>query len=544
MMTNLHNGLHYITEAYYPEHIRENAREKWRGLSGWKRANYVKSRMGETAAIIYQEYAGLSGNCPESEKIIPSPLTVPDMTKIQNQAQSLNDDWKQSVLSDDHMPPSNIEILSEMLSLECTVLEISTDGILLLPDTYNPQMSRQIYERELQQIERDEQAEAARKAAEEAAARREAERLEAERIAKEKAAEAARIERERQEAERRRQEEAHRQEEERRLAEQKRIEEARLAEQKRLEEEQRRAEEKRRSAEQQSAAVAVAATQGMAASHGEVEHRLTKKDYYELSDRASLAKIRFTIEVVRAVLNVGTTDFHSVLSGIEYYEKKSKNFKRATEQCGFDYNTIEHQQNELKRVWEIVKDQPGSRPVLINQKPVNLIPSEQLSTMEDQYKERLRTAQQEKSKLIEPLIRRCDISYRTYVNKKRSRYNREHCLDPDFERKQTVTIEQAGKMLRKEFNDNTTVFVQFATQCGLDISAYTIPAQEAAKLKEQLDDSYIYYTMRDKQKSSSLVRKRPSSTKEHNKGKSLDTNTKTLSTDSVAPNRCKKTNRR
>ena len=515
MMTDLHNGLHYITEAYYPEHIRENAREKWRGLSGWKRANYVKSRMGETAAIIYQEYAGLSGNCPDSEKIIPSPLTVPDMTKIQNQAQSLNDDWKQSVLSDDHMPPTNIEILSEMLSLECTVLEISTDGVLLLPDTYNPQMSRQIYERELQQIERDEQAEAARKAAEEAA-RIEQERQEAEqrRIA----------------AERRRQEEAHRQEEERRLAEQKRIEEARLAEQKRLEEEQRRAEEKRRSAEQQSVAVTVAATQGAAtSSQTGIEHRPTKRDYYELSDRASLAKLMFTIDVVRAVLNNEPTicDFRSVLAGIEYYEKKSKNFRRAAEQCGFDYSPIEHQQNELKRVWELVKEQPGSRPAFINQKPTNLIPYEQLNTEEERYKELLRTAQQEKSKLIESLIRIWDIPYKNYENKKRTKYNREHSSDKGFRKKPLINLEESVEMLRKNFTDNTAFFEQLATQSDTDISAYTIPAQEASKLKEQLDESYIYYTMRDKQKSSSLVRKRPSSTKEHTRGKRPDENTKT-----------------
>ena len=117
MMTDLRKGLHYITEAYYPEHIRENAREKWRGLSGWKRANYVKSRMGETAAIIYQEYAGLSSNCPESEKIIPSPLNVPDMTQLQKGIQSVAGEWQQSMLSDDHMPPVNVSILSELLSL-------------------------------------------------------------------------------------------------------------------------------------------------------------------------------------------------------------------------------------------------------------------------------------------------------------------------------------------------------------------------------------------------------------------------------------------
>lgn len=514
MMTDLHNGLHYITEAYYPEHIRENAREKWRGLSGWKRANYVKSRMGETAAIIYQEYAGLSGNCPDSEKIIPSPLTVPDMTKIQNQAQSLNDNWKQSVLSDDHMPPSNIEILSEMLSLECTVLEISTDGVLLLPDTYNPQMSRQIYERELQQIERDEQAEAARKAAEEAAARREAERLEAERIAKEKAAEAARIEQERIAREQ---------------AEAVRKAEAERRKRERIEQERREAEQ-RRIEEEKAASVTVAAAQGAAtSSQTGIEHRPTKRDYYELSDRASLAKLMFTIDVVRAVLNNEPTicDFRSVLAGIEYYEKKSKNFRRAAEQCGFDYSPIEHQQNELKRVWELVKEQPGSRPAFINQKPTNLIPYEQLNTEEERYKELLRTAQQEKSKLIESLIQIWDIPYKNYENKKRTKYNKEHSSDKGFRKKPLINLKESVEMLRKNFTDNTVFFEQLATQSDTDISAYTIPAQEASKLKEQLDESYIYYTMRDKQKSSSLVRKRPSSTKEHTRGKRPDENTKT-----------------
>ena len=537
MMTSLRNGLHSITELDFTEKIRQRAKEKWRGLSGWRKLNYVQKRFGTISATIYQEYLGLSGNCPDSEKFIPIPLAIPDTQKLQNRIQNVADEWKQSMLSDDHMPPTNVSVLSELLSLEGTVTGTSFDTASVLSADYNPLESKREYEHTIQQIERDEQAEAARKAAEEAA------RIEQERIAKEQAeaarkAEAERQERERierehreveqrrrQEEERRRQEEAHRIAEERhRQEEQRRKEEAeRLAEQKRIEE-QRRAEEEK------AASVTVAATQGAAtSSQTGIEHRPTKRDYYELSDRASLAKLMFTIDVVRAVLNNEPTicDFRSVLAGIEYYEKKSKNFRRAVEQCGFDYSPIEHQQNELKRVWELVKEQPGSRPAFINQKPTNLIPYEQLNTEEERYKELLRTAQQEKSKLIESLIQIWDIPYKNYENKKRTKYNKEHSSDKGFRKKPLINLKESVEMLRKNFTDNTVFFEQLATQSDTDISAYTIPAQEASKLKEQLDESYIYYTMRDKQKSSSLVRKRPSSTKEHNKGKSPDTNTKT-----------------
>lgn len=547
MMTTLRNGLQTITEADFTKKIRQRAHRKWNGISGWRKYHYVNNRCGKSNGIIYREYLGLTGTCPKAEFYIPSPLFLPNIKKVQERIQSIANDWQKTMTSDEHLPPVNVAILSEIVSMDAAMTETQPAAIFTLSADYRPTESRRIYEQELQQIEKDEQTEAARKAAEEAArieaARIAAERTEQERIAREQAeaarkAEAERQERERiererreveqrhrQEEERRRQEEAHRIAEERhRQEEQRRKEEAeRLAEQKRIEEQHRAEEEK-------AASVTVATTQGAAtSSQTGIEHRPTKRDYYELSDRVSLAKLMFTIDVVRAVLNNEPTicDFRSVLAGIEYYEKKSKNFRRAAEQCGFDYSPIEHQQNELKRVWELVKEQPGSRPAFINQKPTNLIPYEQLNTEEERYKELLRTAQLEKSKLIESLIQIWDIPYKNYENKKRTKYNKEHSSDKGFRKKPLINLKESVEMLRKNFADNTVFFEQLATQSDTDISAYTIPAQEASKLKEQLDESYIYYTMRDKQKSSSLVRKRPSSTKEHNKGKSPDENIKT-----------------
>ena len=461
MMTDLRNGLHYITEAFFPEQIRENASKRWRGLTGWKRLNYVKKRFGETASVIYKEYLRLEGDCPDSEKIIPSPLTVPDMTKIQNQAQSLNDDWKQSVLSDDHIPPSNIEILSEMLSLEGTVLEISTDGVLLLPDTYNPQMSRQIYERELQQIERDEQAEAARKAAEEAAARREAERLETERIAKEKAAEAARIE------------------QERRKAEQRRIEE-----------------EKRRSAEQQSASAATTITvaQGAAtSSQTGIEHRSTKRDYYELSDRVAIQKLRFMVQMTRRAIAGGTEHFQTMLDGIQYYEIHSQKFTEDAKKYGMDLSQLSDMQSEMKQIWVIVKDEEYKRPAMINQPPENLISLEQLTAEEAHLQDIIKRAGMEKETCIEPLLLESTGKYMQYENQKRIQYNYSHAWKPNFKRQPALMYEDAEQQLRQIYEENTDFFFQSAKKHNISTKKFQKLSDEADKLTSVLNESYVFH---------------------------------------------------
>lgn len=425
MMTSLHNGLHSITELDFTEKIRQRAKEKWRGLSGWRKLNYVQKRFGTISATIYQEYLGLSGNCPDSEKFIPIPLAIPDTQKLQNRIQNVADEWKQSMLSDDHMPPTNVSVLSELLSLEGTVTGTSFDTASVLSADYNPLESKREYEHTIQQIERDEQAEAARKAAEEAARKAEAERQERERIERER----REVEqRRRQEEERRRQEEAHRIAEERhRQEEQRRKEEAeRLAEQKRIEE-QRRAEEEK------AASVTVATTQGAAtSSQTDIEQRPTKRDYYELSDKVMLTKIQIMIDTARATIAAGTAIFRTVSDGIEYYDTHQLVFERDMKSVGLDSATLTQMQSRMKEIWPVVKDEQIERPILVLPQPQPLLSPDQLQIEEDRYRSLIHKAQIQKDAIIENIIPIAIINYMNYENSHRRKYNLSH---PEQKRK-------------------------------------------------------------------------------------------------------------
>ena len=481
MMTDLHNGLHYITELDFTEKIRQRAKEKWRGLSGWRKLNYVQKRFGTISATIYQEYLGLSGNCPDSEKFIPIPLAIPDTQKLQNRIQNVADEWKQSMLSDDHMPPTNVSVLSELLSLEGTVTGTSFDTASVLSADYNPLESKREYEHTIQQIERDEQAEAARKAAEEAA------RIEQERIAKEQAEAARKAEAERQERERIERE--HREvEQRRRQEEQRRKEEAeRLAEQKRIEE-QRRAEEEK------AASVTVATTQGAAtSSQTGIEHRSTKRDYYELSDRVAIQKARLMVQMARRAIACGTKHFQTIPEGIQYYEIHSQKFTEDAPKYGIDLSQLSDMQSEMKQIWVIVKDEEYKRPAMINQPPENLISLEQLPVEEEHLRGILKKAATEKSDCIARLLPKSTNDYLKYENERRAEYNETHPWHPGDPILLPLQDYEAEAELEKLYLQNTKLFLHSARECGINTDRFLELTDEADRLTSVLNESYVFH---------------------------------------------------
>lgn len=525
MMTTLRNGLQTITEADFTKKIRQRAHRKWNGISGWRKYHYVNNRCGKSNGIIYREYLGLTGTCPKAEFYIPSPLFLPNIKKVQERIQSIANDWQKTMTSDEHLPPANVAILSEIVSMDAAMTETQPAAIFTLSDDYRPTESRRIYEQELQRIERDEQAEAARKAAEEAA------RIKAERIA----AEQRRIE-----EERRRQEEERRKEAER-LAEEKRMEEARLAEQKRLEEEQRRAEEKRRQEEERkseeqhrvaeeqkriseqnnaSAAATMTAAQGAAASSQTgIEQRVTKHDYYELSDKVMLTKIQIMIDTARATIAAGTAIFRTVSDGIEYYDTHQLIFERDMKAAGTDSAALTQMQTRMKEIWPIVKDEQIERPILVLPQPQPLLSPDQLQIEEDRYRNLLHTAQVQKETIIENIIPRAIFNYIDYENSHRRKYNLSH---PEQKRKEYLQYDDAVNELREKLDMHTEVLTEMAKRYGVDISSYTSPIAKAASVKRTLDENYTYNNLENRKsrtKRKPLQKKTP---KERTKNKDKD----------------------
>lgn len=545
MMTTLRNGLQTITEADFTKKIRQRAHRKWNGISGWRKYHYVNNRCGKSNGIIYREYLGLTGTCPKAEFYIPSPLFLPNIKKVQERIQSIANDWQKTMTSDEHLPPVNVAILSEIVSMDAAMTETQPAAIFTLSADYRPTESRRIYEQELQQIEKDEQTEAARKAAEEAArieaARIAAERAEQERIAREQAeaarkAEAERqkresIERERreveqrrrQEEERRRQEEAHRIAEERhRQEEQRRKEEAeRLAEQKRIEE-QRRAEKEK------AASVTVATTQGAAtSSQTGIEQRPTKRDYYELSDKVMITKIQIMIDTARATIAAGTAIFRTVSDGIEYYDTHQLVFERDMKSVGLDSATLTQMQSRMKEIWPVVKDEQIERPILVLPQPQPLLSPDQLQIEEDRYQSLLHKAQIQKDAIIENIIPIAILNYMNYENSHRRKYNLSH---PEQKRKEYLQYDDAVNELREKLDMHTEVLTEMAKRYGVDISSYTSPIAKAASIKRILDENYTYNNLenrksRSRTKGKPLQKRTPKErTKNKDKGNDIQAN--------------------
>ena len=555
LMIQLRGTVYGIAQTDFGKKVRSNATRKWNRLSVRARRHYIKSRCGDEDALIYQEHHKLTGKISDDEKFVPEPIHVPDMKKLERRCLTVAEAWSSSVLSEDHIPPTDFAILSEILSAEATVTETMPEEIFALPDGKEyasaTEANRREYEAELAETaqreaeaerirleeERRRQEEAERKRRLEERRRQEQILAERERIRQEKLAEQERI---------RRQELA----EQKRQEEQKRIAEARLAEQKRLEEKRRREEElaeKRRLEEEakrkrlteqerkkagnrqpvpgnvtapprQPQRQDVASAKGKTG--GTVAPRYTKADYYELSDRANIFKLFTVIDTARKALADGTKTFSSILDGIEYYTKHSKHFDRDRKAYGIDFSQYEKIQTAMKQIWVMVKDQEYERPAMINQKPQNYLTADQCKTEERRLAQLMQNAQKEKERLMPAVVEKSILQYVNQENAKRRKYNAQHVGEKDFVRQPSIGFEEAGKELRKLFAKRDDVFVAMADEHRIDVSTFTNLVSEADSLQKILDDNYIYHTLEDRQKRQQ-TKKGPTRTEglEHVRGK-------------------------
>ena len=535
LMIRLRGAVYGIAQTDFGKKARSNATRKWNRLSVWARCHYIKSRCGDEDALIYQEHHKLTGKISDDEKFVPEPIHVPDMKKLEKRCLTVADAWSSSVLSEDHIPPADFGILSEILSAEATITETMPEEIFALPDGKEyasaTEANRREYEAELEETaqreaeaerirleeerRRQEEAERKRRLAEQE--RREQILAERERIRQERLAEQERI-RQQKLAEQKRREEQKRIAEAK-LAEQKRLAEKRrqeeeLAEKRRLEEEAKRkqiAEREHKKAENRQPVPGNVTTpprqpqqQNVASAKGKtggtVAPRYTKADYYELSDRANIFKLFTIINTARKALADGTKTFSNVLDGIEYYTKHSKHFDRDRKTYGIDFSQYEKIQVAMKQIWVIVKDQEYERPPMINQRPQHYLTVDQCKTEERRLAQLMKDAQAEKAKLMPTVIEKSILQYVNQENAKRRKYNSEHFSEKDFVRQPSIGFEEAGKELRKLFAKRDDVFVAMADEHRIDVSAFTNIHSEADGLKKILDDNYIYHTLEDRQR--------------------------------------------
>ena len=535
LMIRLRGAVYGIAQTDFGKKVRSNATRKWNRLSVWARCHYIKSRCGDEDALIYQEHHKLTGKISDDEKFVPEPIHVPDMKKLERRCLTVAEAWSSSVLSEDHIPPADIGILSEILSAEATITETMPEEIFAIPDGKEyasaTEANRREYEAELaetaqreaeaerirleEERRRQEEAERKRRLAEQE--RREQILAERERIRQEKLAEQERIRRQKL-AEQKRQEEQKRIAEAR-LAEQKRLEEKRrleeeLAEKRRLEEEAKRkrlAERERKKAgnrqpvpgnitvpPRQPQRQDVASAKGKTG--GTVAPRYTKADYYELSDRANIFKLFTIINTARKALADGTKTFSNVLDGIEYYTKHSKHFDRDRKAYGIDFSQYEKIQVAMKQIWVIVKDQEYERPPMINQKPQNYLTADQCKTEENHLTQLMQKAQAEKARLMPDVIEKSILQYVNQENAKRRKYNAEHFSEEGYVRQASIGFGEAEEELHKLFAERTDVFIANANEHRIDVSTFTNLVSEADSLKKILDDNYIYHTLEDRQK--------------------------------------------
>ena len=465
LMIRLRGAVSDISKTDFTKKVRSNASKKWNRLSVWARCHYIKSRCGDEDALIYQEHHKIIGNIPDDEKFVPEPIHVPDIKKLERRCLTVAEAWSSSVLSEDHIPPTDFGILSEILSAEATITETMPEDIHALPDkkTYamTIETNRKEYEAELAGI--------ARKEAEEEQLRREEER------------------RQQKLAERKRQEE------------QRRIAEARRAERERKENENRQPVPSNVTAPlRQPQRQNVASAKGKTG--GTVAPRYTKADYYELSDRANIFKLFTVIDTARRALADGTKTFSNVLDGIEYYTKHSKHYDHDRNAYGIDNSRYEKVQTVMKQIWVMVKDQEYERPALVNQRPQNYLTVDQCKAEERRLIRLMQDAQAEKARLMSVVVEKSILQYVNQENAKRRKYNSEHFSEKDFVRQASIGFGEAEEELHKLFAERTDVFIANANEHRIDVSTFTNLLSEADSLQKILDDNYIYHTLEDRQK--------------------------------------------
>ena len=521
MMHTLQDNIHSYARTNQNERIQEDARKRWRYMTKWAKYRFIKSRCKEVDAYIYKSYLGLGNEEKGEGHTIPSPVPINKeaMGQIAKISEAVFREWNNTISSDNHIPPQNLKFLSELVSMESALSGTPAEKIYNPPTAYDALQGQREYTRSIKEIERMEEEAERKKEAErlekerlekERLARIEAERREKERLAKleqERLAEQKRIQEA--EAERKRIAEQKRISEEKRLAEERRIaeekrlaqlaaerkaEEKRIAEQKRIEAE-RLAEEKRKEEEH---SLTSSAQDSAAPSDGGMAPRVTKADYYVLSDKLVIEKLHIMISLARMTVADGSRQFTSITDGIEYYDRHSKVFESDMERYGTDSEKYKSIKGEMQRIWPIVKDEKFDRPMMLTQKPNDLIAPEQLVSTEKRLIDLMQKAQTEKSPLIKKLVDKSIMHYIEYENRNRQRYNTEHCADKNFVRKSYIQYTEAMKELEQMYSERTDIFIEAAKQYNMNITPYTAPAEKAEILKLALDESYIYYNIKDK----------------------------------------------
>lgn len=196
--------------------VRKIYQEKWNGLSGWKRANYIYSRVGHEAGIIYRDYLITKGYIrPEDnpDTTIPAKVsferalqsivngksvpgikahfdrTLSAKDNVKNAATSTFSCWEKNTRTELHNPPApeDFEFLTAVNTAPERFQQIAEGRdqyniYKAIPTNYNPAEDYQIYKEKEEAISKKE-AEAKRLAE---AARLAAKRAMDERIAFEK----------------------------------------------------------------------------------------------------------------------------------------------------------------------------------------------------------------------------------------------------------------------------------------------------------------------------------------------------------------------
>ncbi len=157
IMKGLRSAVSDLSQTDFGKKARSNASAKWHRLSKWARYYYVKSRCGKKDTRIYQAYLQLGSNLPPNEKkSVPEPLPLPDTKTLKTKSKIVANAWSKSTQSADHTPPTDITILSELVSTEATITEMLPEEIFTMPSAkeYSRQITdnRHQYEAELAEI--------------------------------------------------------------------------------------------------------------------------------------------------------------------------------------------------------------------------------------------------------------------------------------------------------------------------------------------------------------------------------------------------------
>ena len=157
IMKGLRSAVSDLSQTDFGKKARSNALAKWHRLSKWARYYYVKSRCGKKDTRIYQAYLQLGSNLlPNEKKSVPEPLPLPDTKTLKTKSKIVANAWSKSTQSADHTPPTDITILSELVSAEATITETMPEEIITMPSVqeYSRQITanRRQYEAELAEI--------------------------------------------------------------------------------------------------------------------------------------------------------------------------------------------------------------------------------------------------------------------------------------------------------------------------------------------------------------------------------------------------------